>query len=200
MFVATGPTQASIVIYDSGDNGTANGGLLLGIAPETLQALGSGIVTGQEYTITSIGVYVQSITENGALDLLILPATTYQVFDDTVLPDPLDLLTSSFTVRLESLTTGLNSAGVNWELPAGLWFVAAVPVIDTPGLHASLSGALTPAASNGFYGNNPFWLPDEGTFPSFVLLAIPEPGAACLLLLSAGVLATALRKRFHRCW
>lgn len=182
------PAGAAI-IYDSGDDGTANGGLLVGIAPAAIQALGSTIITGEYYHVTSIGVYVESVDVNGALDLMIMPTAVYEGFDNASLPDPLDRVTSPFTARLDSLAEGLNSISVDWDLAAGTWFLAAFPVLETPGLEATLSGAVTPAAVNAFYGNNPYWSPDEGTTPSFVLegAVIPEPSAVALLLGAAGV-------------
>lgn len=63
------------------------------------------------------------------MDLAILPAMAYEFLDDAIMPDPPALLTSSFTVRLDSLVEGVNSVPVNWELPAGTWFIAAIPAL-----------------------------------------------------------------------
>lgn len=197
VFMFGGPARAA-VIYDGGDDGTADGGLLLGIAPNTIQALGSTIVTDADYFVTSIGVYVQSVGVDGALNLVVLPTRAYDGFDGSpFLPDPLDLLSSPFSAYLGSVVAGLNSVSVDWELPAGAWFIAAVPVIDT--LQANLSGAVTPAAVNAHYGNNPFWMPMEGgfTIPSFRLegVAVPEPATGMLLVLGAGAILIPRRRK-----
>jgi hypothetical protein len=197
MAIAGGPAQGA-VIYDGGDNGTPAGGLLQGLVDEfgsVLQAFGSTIVTDEAFFVSSIGVYIESVDTDGPLQLVILPTTTYDYLDNLALPDPLESLTSSYSVHLGSVTPGLNSVSVDWFLPAGSWFIAAVPEIAT--LQASISGALNPSSVNAYFGHGGRWSPLEGGFdiPSFKLEgeAVPEPSAGMLVVLGAG--CALLRRR-----